>query len=54
MGTLTTKQLKHLTTLMDERFSREIEEIGAVSTRTRGARGLDRWSETPAGRWSEP
>lgn len=39
MGTLTTKQLKHLTALMDERFSREIEEIGAVSARTRAVRG---------------
>lgn len=49
MGTLTTKQLKHLTALMDERFSREIEEIGAVSTRTRTVRGLDRWSADTGG-----
>lgn len=49
MGTLTTKQLKHLTALMDERFSREIEEIGAVSARTRTERGLDQWSVDTGG-----
>lgn len=49
MGTLTTKQLKHLTALMDERFSREIEEIGAVSACTRAERGLDRWSADTGG-----
>lgn len=49
MGTLTTKQLNHLITLMDERFRREIEEIGAVSARTREERGLDGWSTDAGG-----
>lgn len=49
MGILTTKQINHLTALMDQRFRREIEEIGAVSARTREERGLGRWSADAGG-----
>lgn len=38
MATLTQQQIKHLSELMDVRFAREIEEIRAVSERTRGER----------------
>lgn len=39
MATLTQQQIKHLSGLMDARFAREIEEIRAVTDRTRDQRG---------------
>ena len=38
MSNLTPEQIKHLSRLMDERWAREIEEIGAVAARSRDER----------------
>lgn len=48
MATLTPEQVQHLTALMDARFTREIDEINAVTARSRGERRQEILAGKPA------
>ena len=48
MGRLTGDQVRHLTGMMDERFAREIDEIDAVTARSRAERGQEALAGFPA------
>lgn len=50
MTTLSTEQVAHLTTMMDERFAQELDEIRAVATRSRDERAQEALTGTLADR----
>lgn len=50
MDRLTSQQIDHLTALMDERYRREMEDIGVVTARSQEVHEQDRWCGNTDGR----